>query len=71
MLKRFGIEVKVARTIGEMIHDADLEDDKFHRNEGIGLESLFKGWAKLGLTGHEILVNGFGCFDALHGKLRK
>jgi hypothetical protein len=71
LLKRFGIEDTRARLIGEMIHDADLEDDKFHRNDCVGLEQVFKGWAKLGLGDHEILAKGFECFDALHANLRK
>lgn len=71
LLKRFAIDDKGARIIGEMIHDADLEDDKFHRSECVGLQRLFKGWAKLGLTDHEILEKGFGCFDALRASLRK
>lgn len=71
LLKRFGIEDKAARIIGEMIHDADVEDDKFHRSDCVGLEKVFKGWAKLGLSDLEILENGFGCFDALHAHLRR
>ena len=69
--QRFGIEDKRARIIGEMIHDADLEDDKFHRTDCIGLERVFQGWARLGLSDHEILAKGFECFDALHANLRK
>ncbi len=53
LLKRFAIEDKGSRVIGEMIHDADLEDDKFHRQECFGLQRLFMGWAKLGLTDRE------------------
>jgi hypothetical protein len=71
LLKRFRIEDKAARILGEMIHDADLEDDKFHRTECVGLQRMFIGWAKLGLSDHEILEKGFGCFDALHASIRK
>jgi hypothetical protein len=71
LLKRFGIEDKAARIIGEMIHDTDLEDDKFHRIDCVGVERVFKGWAKLGLTDQEILEKGFACFDAIHANLRR
>ncbi len=71
LLKRFAIEDKGAHMIGEMIHDADLEDDKFGRPEGVGLERVFKGWGKLGLSDAEILEKGFTCFDALHAIVRK
>ncbi len=70
-LKRFAIEDKGARVIGEMIHDADLEDDKFHRQECLGFQRMFIGWGKLGLSDAEILEKGFACFDALHASIRK
>lgn len=71
LLKRFAITDAPARRIGEMIHDADLEDGKFQRPECIGLDLLFKGWARLGHSDAEILEKGFACFDALYAALRK
>ena len=32
-----------------MIHDADLDDDKFQRTECIGIDRVLKGWAKEGI----------------------
>ena len=46
LTKRFGIEDKAVRRIGEMIHDADLDDAKFQRVEGIGIDRVLKGWGK-------------------------
>ncbi len=71
LLKRFAIADPAARRIGEMIHDADLEDGKFQRPECSGLDLLFKGWARLGLSDAEILRRGVDCFDAIHASLRK
>lgn len=71
LLKRFGVRDRAARQIGEMIHDADLEDGKFQRAECLGLDRLFKGWAKLGFSDAEILAKGFDCFEALYHWLRK
>ncbi len=71
LLKRFAIDDKGAQIIGEMIHDADLEDDKFHRQECLGFQRMFIGWGKLGLGDDEILEKGFACFDALHVSVRK
>jgi hypothetical protein len=71
LLKRFAIADPTTLRIGEMIHDADLEDGKFQRPECTGLDLLFKGWARLGLSDAEILEKGFGCFDALYAALRK
>lgn len=71
LLKRFGVDDKLLQSIGEMIHDADLEDDKFHRYEAVGIDQMLKGWAKLGLADEEILERGFACFDALYASLKK
>ena len=71
LTKRFGIQDKNLRKIGEMIHDADLDDGKFGRNECIGIDRVLKGWAKEGLADQEILRRGFECFEALHAFLRR
>lgn len=71
LAKRFAIRDKAIRKIGEMIHDADLEDEKFQRSEGIGLDRILKGWAKAGLSDEEILRRGFECFDALYSFLQR
>ena len=71
LIKRFAVSDQVARQIGEMIHDADLEDGKFQRVECVGLDLLFKGWSRLGLEDAEILEKGFACFDAMHAALKK
>jgi hypothetical protein len=71
LTQRFGIEDKAVRKIAEMIHDADLEDEKFQRWECIGIDRVLKGWAKQGLPDEEILRRGFECFDALYGFLQR
>lgn len=71
LTKRFAISDKAVAKIAEMIHDADLDDDKFHRNECIGIDRILKGWAKQGLPDKEILRRGFECFDALYAFLQR
>ena len=71
LIRRFGIEDKAIRKIAEMIHDADLEDEKFQRSECIGIDRVLKGWAKEGLPDKEILRRGFECFDALYSFLQR
>jgi hypothetical protein len=68
--KRFAIRDKAVRKIGEMIHDADLDDTRFQRVEAIGIDRVLKGWAKQGLTDEQILRHGFECFDALYAFLQ-
>ncbi|MHB8520864.1 MAG: chromate resistance protein ChrB domain-containing protein [Limisphaerales bacterium] len=71
LLKRFDIKDPVAREIGEMIHDADLEDGKFQRPEAFGLDRVFKGWARLGMSDDKILARGCECFDALYAECQR
>jgi len=71
LIRRFGIQDKAAQKIAEMIHDADLDDDKFQRSECIGIDRILKGWAKQGLADKEILRRGFECFDALYTFLQR
>ena len=69
LTRRFAIRDKIVRKIGEMIHDADLDDTRFQRVEAIGIDRVLKGWAKQGLTDEQILRHGFECFDALYAFL--
>ena len=71
LIRRFAIADKSIAKIGEMIHDADLDDAKFQRVEAIGIDRVLKGWAKEGLPDEEILRRGFQCFDALHAFLQR
>jgi hypothetical protein len=71
LLARFGIADKALYKIGEMVHDADLEDEKFQRPECIGLDRILKGWAKRGMPDDEILTRGGNCFDGLYAFLRR
>jgi hypothetical protein len=71
LTKSFGIRDAAVHKIGEMIHDADLEDAKFERNECIGIDRVLKGWAREDLSDQEILRRGWQCFDALYAFLQK
>jgi len=71
LTKRFAISDRAVAKIGEMIHDADLDDARFQRVECVGIDRVFKGWAKEGLPDDEILRRGFECFDALYAFLQK
>jgi hypothetical protein len=71
LTKRFAISDKAVAKIGEMIHDADLDDARFQRVECVGIDRVLKGWAKEGLPDDEILRRGFECFDALYAFLQR
>ena len=71
LIRRFSISDKSLVKIGEMIHDADLDDARFQRVEAVGIDRVLKGWAKEGLPDEEILRRGFQCFDALYTFLQR
>jgi hypothetical protein len=71
LIRRFAISDKAVAKIGEMIHDADLDDARFQRVEAVGIDRVLKGWAKEGLPDKEILRRGFECFDALYAFLQR
>jgi hypothetical protein len=71
LTKRFSISDKAIGKIGEMIHEADLDDARFQRVEAVGIDRVLKGWAKEELADEEILRRGFQCFDALYAFLQR
>jgi hypothetical protein len=71
LTKRFAISDKAVAKMGEMIHDADLDDARFQRVECVGIDRVLKGWAKEGLPDEEILRRGFESFDALYVFLQR
>ena len=71
LVRRFRIEDRAVKALAEMVHDADLEDDKFKRVECIGLHRILKGLCRQGLTDEAVLAKGFECFDALYTDLKK
>ena len=71
LLRRFDIIDKAARRIGEMIHDADLDDGKFQQVDCIGIDRVLKGWNKSAMTDQEVLTAGFACFDGLYQFLQR
>src|SRR6185437_9738744 len=46
--KEFVIRDPKVAVIAQIIHDADLEDEKYGRSEGIGLDRVLIGWAHEG-----------------------
>jgi hypothetical protein len=71
LIERFRIRDRAVLHLAERIHDADVEDDKFHQVDGFGVEKIFKGLAKQGLNDQQILFKGFECFDALYAQFKR
>ena len=66
----FGLRDRKIKIIGEMVHDADLSDDKFGRAEGIGLDRVLTGWARQDVSDEELLTRGMELIDGLHAGIQ-
>jgi hypothetical protein len=64
--KEFRIRDKKVAVIGEMIHDADLLDEKFARKEGFGIDQVLNGWAKQGIPDGKLLERGMQLVEGLY-----
>jgi hypothetical protein len=64
--KEFRIRVPRVAVIGQMIHDADLLDDRFGRKEGYGVDEILKGWARQGLADEKLLERGMELTEGLY-----
>lgn len=62
----FRIRDRRVKVISEIIHDADLADDKFGRKEGYGIDEVLKGWARQGIPDHELLDRGMQLTEGLY-----
>jgi hypothetical protein len=67
---RFAINDPIISQIAEMVHDADLEDEKFDRNEALGIDLMLKGLAHMKKSSDEILAAGILGIEALFRALK-
>jgi hypothetical protein len=64
--RRFGIKDKGVRLIAEAIHDADLEDGRYGRSEGIAINNILRGWDRQGLSNEDLLKRGMELIEGLY-----
>jgi len=66
LTKQFHVRDPKVAVIGQMIHDADLADDRFGRKEGYGVDQILKGWARKGLSDDKLLERGMELIEGLY-----
>ena len=66
LFKQFAIRDRRVKRIAEIIHDADLGDEKFGRPEGHGLDKVLNGWAQQELPDDELLQRGMDLIEGLY-----
>ena len=71
VLDRYALTDPALHEIAAMVHDADLDDDKFRTPEGPGLDAIIRG---LGMTipdDHELLALTDRVYDGLYAWVRR
>jgi len=66
LCKEFSIKDPKVRSIAQIIHDADLGDEKFGRSEGVGLDRVLNGWARQQISDQELLHRGIELIEGLY-----
>lgn len=69
LTKAFRITDKRVAVMGEIVHDADLFDEKFGRREGFGVDEVMKGWAQQDLSDSELLQRGIQLAEGIYRSL--
>jgi hypothetical protein len=71
LLQEFKLRDRPLRVLAEMVHDADLKDEKFGRFEALTIEQVLKGWASKSIGDEELLVKGIELIDGLYRSLQR
>jgi hypothetical protein len=66
MLRAFEIDEAALHAVAEVVHDVDLKDPKFDREETRGVESLIAGLAWMHADDETRVEQGGAIFDALY-----
>ncbi len=66
LCKEFAIRDGRVRRIAQIIHDADLGDEKFGRMEGLGLDQVLNGWARQEVPDEKLLRRGMELIEGLY-----
>jgi hypothetical protein len=71
ILARFGIDDPALRAIAEIVHDIDLKDAKFRREEAAGIDRLIAGIAMAHKEDSARLARASAALDDLHEYFRR
>jgi hypothetical protein len=71
LVKRFGIKDRRVKAIAEIIHEADLHDGKFTRNEAAGVDLAINGLVEATPDDHELIERGMAIFEGVYAVLKQ
>ncbi len=65
LIKAFQIEEKGIDVMAEIIHQIDLNDERFVHPEAIGIDAILRGWLLENLEDEELERRGLALFDGI------
>ena len=71
LVKRFGIKDRRIKVIAEIVHEADLHDGKFTRNEAAGVDLAINALVEAVGDDDELLERGMAIFEGLYTVLKQ
>ena len=72
LLKRAGLRDRRLTRLAEIVHEADLRDGKFPRDEARGIDLVIRGLLAANADDHQVLEHGLALFEGLYtGASRK
>jgi hypothetical protein len=70
LCKEFEIRDPKVLIIAQIVHDADLRDEKYGRPEGEGLDAVLVGWAQQFIEDGALLERGMELFEGLYAGMK-
>lgn len=70
VLRRYGLTDPVLSAIAQIVHEADLEDDRFDAPEAPGLDTLLRGLSMV-RGDHDVLAISAPLYDGLYAYLQR
>jgi len=72
LMKRAGLRDQRLTRLAEIVHEADLRDGKFPRDEARGIDVVIRGLLAAHPDDHDVLTHGLALFEGLYaGASRK
>ncbi len=66
LLKRFGLRERPLAQLAEIVHEVDLRDQKFHREEARGIDLAIRALLAAMKEDQQVLAHGLTLFDGLY-----
>lgn len=66
LLKRAGLRDRRLTHLAEIVHEADLRDGKFPRDEARGIDLAIRGFLAANSDDHDVLTHGLALFEGLY-----